>query len=438
MKTFFYFFLFLCFASPSALQAQKTFTTVNELIEFAKTRNLSLQQATIRIEQAKKARLAAKIAVFDPVINNSFTVLDNLKQQVSLFPTEAFGGAPGAYKEVTMGTRYVNTVGNTADIKILNLGGWENLRLADVNIKSVAGENRMTEKTLFENIASAYYNIVNLQEQVQQNQQNVSAAARLLAVSEEKYKAGIVKQQDVNDAKASYLTTQENTRQLAYSIKQNLIGLKILCDIPDNEIVSIQPAPISKSAVSKPPIVRNELAIRNSRLKEQYALSNYRQLKKSNLPTASLLFSQTYQQNGPRFNLFNNESKWYYSDYVGLKLNVPLPTARSISQQSNARYEYLLARKNTEHSELKAELDFEQLGNDYEKAVSQANANQEIYNLRKDSYQRNQQLYGEGLIGIDQTINSFNAMVNANYSLVSARINVQLALAKIEINNKVK
>jgi outer membrane protein TolC len=438
MKAYNYIFLLVFCVFFSALQAQKTFTNVNELIDFAKKKNITLQQGAIKIEQAKKAKLAAKVGVFDPTINNSLTVLDNLKQQVNLFPAEIFGGPHGTYKEVTTGTKYVNTVGNTADIKILNLGGWENLRLSKINIESVAGENKMTEKTLFENIASAYFNIVNLQEQAKQNQQNLFAAAQLLSITEEKYKAGIVKQQDVNDAKASYLTTKENTQQLSYLITQNLISLKILCDIPVNEVVNIQPAPLEKSPSLKPAITLNELGMNNSLLKEQYALSNFKQLKKSNLPTASILFNQSYQQNSPQFDLFNGNSKWYYSDYIGLKLNVPLPSAKAITLQNNAQYEYLLAQKNTEHSKIKAALDFQQLGNDYEKAVSQATANQEIYNLRKDTYQRNQQLYSEGLIGIDQTINSFNAMVNANYSLVAAQINVQLALIKIEINNKMK
>ena len=115
-----------------------------------------------------------------------------------------------------------------------------------------------------------------------------------------------------------------------------------------------------------------------------------------------------------------------------------MPTAKSISQVYNAKFEYQLTQKNSEQSKIKSELEFKQLITDYEKANSLANTNIEVFNLRKDTYEKNQKLYSEGLIGIDQTINSYNAMVNASYSSTSSQINTQLAQAKIDINNKIK
>ncbi len=187
-----------------------------------------------------------------------------------------------------------------------------------------------------------------------------------------------------------------------------------------------------------PTIQYNDLLVSNSYLKEKYALSNYKQYKKNQLPTLSFVASNTLQQNNQNFRIVDDKVNWINSNYIGLRLICNLPSTKSLSQIYNAKFEYQLTQKNTEHNKIKAELDHKQLETDYEKALSQAKTNRDIYLLRKDSYDKNQQLYSEGLIGIDQTINSYNAMVNANYSMISSQINVELAKSKIDINNKIK
>jgi len=121
-----------------------------------------------------------------------------------------------------------------------------------------------------------------------------------------------------------------------------------------------------------------------------------------------------------------------------LKLNVPIPSANVVAKKYSYYYDYQIAEKNTQQAKIKARLEQEQLKIEYEKAVSQALVNKEILELRQDSYLKNKLLYSKGLIGLEQTINSFNSMVNANYNLISSQTSVELALTKIEINNSIK
>jgi outer membrane protein TolC len=436
MKLIKFFTLLFLFAFSKNANAQKAFSSLDALLSFVKTKSITLQQGDIKMTQAKKAKLAAIIGVLDPTNINSFTANNNLRQQVSLFPSEVFGGAPGSFSEVTVGTKYVNTLNVNLDIKLINLAGWENLKLAKINIQKNEVDNKLNEKNLNENIASAYYNIINIQEQIKQNEQNLKSATTLFNTSESKYALGLVKQQDVNDAKASFLTTEENNKQLLFLEKQNILSLKILCDIPENETIEIKNN-ASTINQEKPSITLNELNFKSNELKEKYALSNYRQNKLSLLPTASFVFSNNVQQNTSNFELFDSSVKWINSYYVGLKLSFGLPTAKSISQVYNAKFDYQLAQKNSEQSKIKSEIEYKQLNVDFDKAISQAKANDEIFKLRKDTYDKNQKLYSEGLIGIDQTLNSYNAMVNANYNAISSLINIQLAQSRIDINNKI-
>jgi outer membrane protein TolC len=412
----------------SQVQAQKTFSTFDEVLDYAKSKNISLQQGDIKMTQAKKAKLAAIVGVVDPTGTNTFSYTNNTR-----IPVQVIGG-----QAIETGVQYVTNFSQNIELKLLNFSGWENLKLAKINIQTTEIDNKINLKTIYENIASTYYNVVNLQEQIIATEDNFKAADILLKTAENRYKQGIVKQQDVNDSKASYLTTKENIEQLKLLLQQNYLTLKILADIPENEIITINQTIEKKVANTQPEIVLNDLKVSSTMLKEKYAYSNYRQSAKTQWPTVSLFYNNANNQFNTQSTFLDSDVDWIKSSYIGVKLSMSLPSASSVSQKFKAKYDYELAQKDTEHAKIKADLDFKQLRVDFDKAFSQAKSNNEIYILRKDTYDKNQNLYTEGLLGIDQTINSFNTMVNSKYSMVSSNINVLLAQSKIDINNKIK
>ena len=153
--------------------AQKTFAKLDELLNYAQTKSISLKSGDIKMMQAQKAILAAKLNIIDPTLNTNSALTNNTQLPVNLFPAEAFGGSAGSYREVQMGVKYVTNLNQYADVKLLNLGAWENLKLAKINIETTASDNKLTLKNLYDNIAAAYFNIVNLQEQRASTQQNI-------------------------------------------------------------------------------------------------------------------------------------------------------------------------------------------------------------------------------------------------------------------------
>ncbi|MCU0440213.1 MAG: TolC family protein [Raineya sp.] len=429
------FFITLFLLETFSAFAQKSFSSLDALLAYTQEKSITLESNKIRLEQAQKAKLAAILGTIDPVanINGSFT--DNTRLPVNLFPAEAFGGQAGTYRQVQTGVKYTTATTQNIDIKLINPAGWENLKLAEINIELTESNNQVTLKTLQENIAISYFNIIMLQEQLKSTQRNLAVADTLYQTAKNKYDLGLVKQQDVNDTKVNYLNTQENIKQIEFLIKQHYIILKTLCDIPDNEEIEIK-QDIDIQTVSRPNIELNSLQISNSVLKEQYAWSNFNQTRKMSLPTLSFVASNSYQLFNTEFKMFNGN--WINSNYIGLKLTFALPNATLIANRTQASYNYKLTKKSTEQAKIKADLEVKQLANDFDKASSQTSANKEIYGLRMDTYQKNKNLYSQGLMSLDQILNSFNAMVNAEYSLISSKINILLAQAKIDIHNKVK
>jgi outer membrane protein TolC len=430
-------FFTLAFFSGT-VKAQISFSNLDSLLRYATAKSISLQSGDIRLQQAKKAKLAAAFNIPEVTGNVSFSYTNNTKLPVNLFPAETFGGEPGTYKEIQTGVQYVSNLNENIDIKLLNLKGWENLKLAKLNIEATASDNKITLKLLHENIATAYFNILTLQEQKEATKLNLAAADTLVNITKKKYEQGLVKQQDVNDATVSYLTTKESIRQIEFLTAQQYLGLKILCDIPETENLQVVQKIQEEVIIKKSFILPNSINITNGFLKEKVAFSNYKQLKYSLYPAISFFQAYTTQQYNTRGKLFDNSVNWIPSSYIGLKLSIPIPNASTIAQASNAKFDYLLAKKTTEQQIIKSGIETKQLSVDYDKAVSQAQSNKEIYELRKDTYQKNQSLYAEGLISLDHTLTSFNAMVTGSYNLISSNVNVLLAKAKIDINNRIK
>lgn len=420
------------------IQAQQTFTSIDSLLHYTNQKSSTIKSGEIKISQAQKAKLAAIAGIIDFTGNVSFNLTNNTTLPVSLFPAESFGGEPGTYREILTGIPYTNTFNQNVELKLINTSGWQNLKLSRINIDVIATDNKLSKKSLFENIAATYFNIITLQEQLKSSKENLKAADTLYHIVLKKSAVGIAKKQEVNDAHVSQINSKENVNQILYLIEQQYIALKILCDISEQENIIISQPITYATSDTKPSILYNNLNQKNSELKEKSALAYYQQLKLNTLPYISAFGSNSNQQFSNTFSLFDNNVQWINSNFIGLKAVWVLPNASSLTQISKSKYDYLLAKRNSEHTELKSELEHHQLLVEFEKARSQMKSNKLIYELRTETYSKNLENYTYGLTSLDTLLNSYNAMVTSNYTYIASTVNVMLAQSKIDINNQIQ
>lgn len=432
--------LFLCLQFANS-NAQQVFTNLDSFLKYASSKSTSLQSGQIKMDQAKKAKIAAIASIPDPNGSASFSYTDNLTLPVTLFPANfSDPNAPAnEFRAQRLGVRYNSTLSNYAEIKLFNLEGWHNLKASKQNLDATAFDNKLTLKTLYDNIASTYFNIVQLQEQLESAKENIKVSDTLFQIALNKFNQGLLKQQDVNETKVSYLNSQENAKQITFIIEQQYLTLKALADISDKDSIVIRHLVSTEPSATAPEVVFNNLNLASTIAKENVAFTNFRKNKSSKHPTLSLFLSNSLTQYNTSAGLFDSNWQWYDATAIGFKIAMPLPfSAARISANAEAKYNHLLAQKNTEHARVKAELDNRQLSTDYNKAWSQFVTNKEIYKLKNDSYHKNRNLYEQGLLSTDRTLDSFNAMVNSHYSLITSAISLLLADAKIEINNTIK
>jgi len=430
-----YYFMTL---SLHQVSGQVIFRNFQEFMDYATGTSLGLKNDEIIFSQAKKAKVAAVLGIVDPQgnINASFT--NNNQLPVSILPAEAVGGTPGEFVKLQFGLQYVTEANSYLDFKVFNLGGWENNKLAKINIDLTQTENKISLKNFLENVSNLYFNIVTLQEQSKASLSNLEVAKTLYDISFRKFEQGQISQQDLNDSKINLLTTQDNLEKIGFQLEKEYLTLKILCDIPDESGISIVQEVSEKGEEGQLQVELNQLEMNNAMLREAYAISNLRQAKFSQLPTVSFFVSSTRQRFSTEKYLVNNSFDWIPSNFFGFKLNIPLPTHNNISAIMKAKYDVVIARNISESSKIQSELLLKTLESDYEKAIFNRRNQREIYKLRRDSYEKTLLNYQEGIVGMDRMMDAFNNMVNSNYNLIASEIAIQVNESKIDIHNKIR
>jgi outer membrane protein TolC len=420
----------------SLVYSQVALPSLDSVFNYVKLKSITLQTGELYLLQSKKAKLAAIVSIPEVTGGANLNFTNNTKLPVSLFPAEVFGGTPGTFQEIQTGIQYNTLAGLNIDVKVLNLAAVKNLQLAKTDIEVNQTNNLLNQKSLYENIAATYFNILQLKAQSAATRRNVSVSSSLIDIVREKYAQGMSRPQDVNDAQISLLDLEETVRQIDLQVSQQYLQLKILADIDETENIYLTDSLTPGGEIIDAYIAPNTLGFQNANAKARFALQSFKQVKNKLLPTLSIFAGNNFNQYNQALTLFGG--KWIHSQFLGFKLNLSIPSANDISNLYKLKYDYEIADKNAVQAQNKEKNQQAQLGIDLVKASSQFKTNREVQKIRSDSYYHQLNLYKEGMIGLDVVLNSFSLLVTSEYNTITALANIQLANAKIKINNNIR
>ena len=414
---------------------QHTFTSLDEVLTYSEQASLDIIISNIRISQAEDARKASRREILDPTtsLSGSFTHFNELP--VTLLPAEVFGGNPGENVELRAGVPYTTEFNQNFQIQLVNPAGWANYKLAKINAQISASNGQLTRQMLSENIADTYYAIVNLEKQSGSTREILTSADSVLEITQNKYEEGISSQQDLNSAMINRLNTENKLREIEHLIDDSYLTLKTLCNIPHEDEIRIDHSATEQSHFAAMPVALvNQLELRNVMLSKDYALQNYKKTRSTLIPSLSFFSGNSFQLNNNSFEPFSGD--WARSNYLGLTLSINLPNSRTRSNMKQAKMEYQIASREVEKVQQSLQVEKERLDNNYRKARADLEMAKEIQLLSVDSYEKNFNLYTQGLIGVERLLNSYEALLNAEYATNSAMISLELAQSKIYINNQ--
>lgn len=426
-------FLLLILVLSGALEAQVNFTSVDSAFAYAQRNSTSSRNSEQQRLLAKWTHIAAlgnTINLRNPV---SFSSTDNLMLPVSFIPASVFGGPPGALKSITLGQQYVSNFNFNPQIDIINPTNWARVKSAALNKEATDLNNLLTRKNLYESIAAAYFNIISLQLQEVITKQNLSSADSLVMIGQNKFALGLIREQDLNNSLVNQLNVKDKLTQLQTSVEQQNNNLKILCDIPSGTKISVTAA--LENSYNSELKATSSLSFKNSILQSEISKSELRVNRWSVLPVLSAFYYQGWQQNS-NDKFFDSKSTWIQSQYIGLRISVPIPPdVNRLSQNYTSKISYRTALLNAEHTKLQNELNNQSLDLDYQKAYSSYLTAKNVFELKDKNYQKSLNQYKEGVLSTDLMLNAFADLLNSRLALVSAQASLEYTKTKININN---
>jgi outer membrane protein TolC len=435
------FLLLITLSVPFLASAQKElqFANLDSLFAYAGKYSSVSRTGEQQVILARYQKLAAVVNCInfrDPL---AFSLTDNTTLPVTYIPAEVFGGKPGTFRELTFGQQYVGNFTITPQIDIINPGAWSRIRSANLSEELTDEQNLLNKKSLFESVSACYYNILALQDQIRITQEDISATDTLLLIVSGKYAQGLVRHQDVNDAKANQISLADRKQQLVLSLEQQYKSLSILCDAPAGTQLVVQ-GQMSYTASFTPAMnVNSQLLFKVSALQTELAKADLRTNRLLNLPVVSLLYSNSYYENSnDRF--FDNApgAKWLNSAYFGAKITWYLPDVNQIVMARNSKINYQIAEISFEHNKVQNDVSNTQLQLDYEKAWSQFNSSKQICLLKEENFTNAKDQYSQSVLPFDKLLLAFNELTANRLSYSSALANLLFLKSKMDINNQIK
>lgn len=414
-------------------QESKYFASINEVIAFTKNNNITFQNANYENQMSDITTKTAIGNLFNPKIPTSIQVLDNINQQVSFLPGQAFGQPIGTFKEVTIGQQYVSTFNIQPQFDILNMANYALIKTTKINQQLVENQHKLNEQNLYEKINMVYFNILTFNGQKEIVQENIIIAKDILRIITNKFNEGVARKQEVNEAEVNLISLQDKFEQIEMNTKIQYQTLNLFFE---NKIDAILSENIwnyqNTDTILK---TQNNLIVENATLQSQMAQQENKALKYQNLPVLSFVSSLNWQNLSNDFS-FSKNSNWINYNYIGLKLSYDLPTTiQKITNQKSKQIQIQILKNNEKHSLIENESKNAQMILEYEKSLKQKENLWKIHDLKKDTYEKNFNQFKENILPLDKLLISQNDMLVSKLNIVSSLANIGFNKTKIEINN---
>lgn len=405
----------------------------NDVVSLLKNKNYSLVNAELQKNIAELTKKVAVANAFNPRVPTTIQALDNMNQQISFLPAEAFGGPAGTFKEVTIGQQYVSTFAVMPQFEIFNLSNIAQIKSSKINEQLVDNQNKLNEQQLYYKVNSIYSNILLFKAQKEIFQENLQIAESIRKIINQKFEEGLVRKQDVNEAEVNVINTKDKIEQLDINLKIQYQLLNLFFENQTNTEI-LETLWIYEKE-DKAALVKNNLEVENTHLQNRLAKQEYKTLQYQNLPSLSFVSSFSWQ-NLSNESFFHSKSNNTNFNYLGLKLNIELPTAQRIANTRSKRIQVKMLSNNEEHAIKENEIKNQQLILDYDKSVMQSGNLMKIAELKKDTYEKNYNQFKENILSLDKLLISQNDLLLSKLNLASALANICFNKNKIDINNK--
>lgn len=426
--------LAMLFVKPAVAQEKPDVQTLSlqEAVTFALDNNENIQKASLdQISsryQVKEARSAGL-----PQLDITGQGIKALKKPKIALPAEFNPEGTGPLL-AEMGTDYNINGGFSATQLLFSKSYFVGLKAAKSAEDLYRIRKEMTTEEVIYNVGSAYYQVLQTQEQFNTINANFEQLEQLERIMQLQYENDLVKKVDVNRIKVNKINLDNQKKSLMTSYAQQQNMLKFFMGMPLEQPIVLNGSAEDALLLVQPTLASAEEPAQN---RAQFqVLNKQKELKSLEMenvragyyPTLAAFGNYNFQTmyNGKLFG--NSNANWFPTSQAGLQLNIPVFDGfrkRAQVQQREVEMQIfdLDIKQFNKNTQVELTNAIAQLQNSQSAIVAQ----EENVKLAQEVYDTTNQLYKEGLSPLTDLLNAETSLREAQTNLNNERLKYKLA-----------
>jgi len=378
--------------------------SLQDAINYALKNNRNAKNAQRSVEAANELKWET-IASGLPQIGVSLDYNYWLKQQISLIPSEFFGGNPGEFSEIIFGTKQTMSVTANLSQKIFDGSYLVGLQSAKVFLEISKNAQKKTVLDIRKSVINAYGNVLLAEESEKILEKNLQVLEINFNETSKIYENGLIEEESVEQLQITLSGVKNNLlnarrlKDLAYKMLNLTLGidvdsavnlsdnLKFLAD--ENIVISLLNADEDIEQTIDYKIAKNDTDSKELLVKLE---------KSKSLPTLNAFINGGYLGNNNSFDFLNTSQKWFGLSLIGVTMSIPIfSSGMRIAATKRAKINLEQSRDNLIETEQIIKLEILKAKSAYKFAIEEYNNNQKNLRLAERIEKKNQIKFFEGI-----------------------------------------
>jgi len=378
--------------------------SLQDAINYALKNNRNAKNAQRSVEAANELKWET-IASGLPQIGVSLDYNYWLKQQISLIPSEFFGGNPGEFSEIIFGTKQTMSVTANLSQKIFDGSYLVGLQSAKVFLEISKNAQKKTVLDIRKSVINAYGNVLLAEESEKILEKNLQVLEINFNETSKIYENGLIEEESVEQLQITLSGVKNNLlnarrlKDLAYKMLNLTLGidvdsavnlsdnLKFLTD--ENIVISLLNADEDIEQTIDYKIAKNDTDSKELLVKLE---------KSKSLPTLNAFINGGYLGNNNSFDFLNTSQKWFGLSLIGVTMSIPVfSSGMRIAATKRAKINLEQSRDNLIETEQIIKLEILKAKSAYKFAIEEYNNNQKNLRLAERIEKKNQIKFFEGI-----------------------------------------
>jgi len=378
--------------------------SLQDAINYALKNNRNAKNAQRSVEAANELKWET-ISSGLPQIRVSLDYNYWLKQQISLIPSEFFGGNPGEFSEIIFGTKQTMSVTANLSQKIFDGSYLVGLQSAKVFLEISKNAQKKTVLDIRKSVINAYGNVLLAEESEKILEKNLQVLEINFNETSKIYENGLIEEESVEQLQITLSRVKNNLlnarrlKDLAYKMLNLTLGidvdsavnlsdnLKFLTD--ENIVISLLNADEDIEQTIDYKIAKNDTDSKELLVKLE---------KSKSLPTLNAFINGGYLGNNNSFDFLNTSQKWFGLSLIGVTMSIPIfSSGMRIAATKRAKINLEQSRDNLIETEQIIKLEILKAKSAYKFAIEEYNNNQKNLRLAERIEKKNQIKFFEGI-----------------------------------------